>query len=394
MKRIFLAIALIAIVTTGFAQVGIGTATPNASSVLDLTSTSKAFLPPRLTTSQRDSIVNPVAGMVIYNNTTGCIEVYRGTNWFNICTQSSSGSLAAIDGYNSSNQVASANLIAYWPFDGNSKDSISSVSGTTISGGTAPTYANGKIGAGITFAKSGLIYNPIPALDSVNKLQRYTFSMWVNIPPNNIVDYPSGAEMSLFQVNGDWYNDIWGLASVVVHTATAAPSYTGDTLALGAELTQIDGSGPHTNDSVNLSPRTSPSQYFGGASKWSFITETYDDATDSVKLYGNGVLLLSRKIYILPNISTGETFTLNPNFGVASPYAHNQVTFGSFMFQDDFGASNTYTTGHPYPYGPLASARTSYTHGISGSLDDVRVFNRVLTLQEISDLYQLGNQGR
>jgi hypothetical protein len=394
MKKTILAIVFIASTITGIAQVGIGTNTPNASSVLDLTSTTKAFLPPRLTTGQRDSITNPVGGMVIFNSTTGCIEIYRGTNWFNVCTQSTSGSLPAVDGYTSSNQVGSANLIAYWPFDGNSKDSISGVAGTTISGGTAPTYANGKISKGITFAKSGLIYNPIPALDSINKLQRYTISMWINIAPNNISDYASGAEASLFQVNGDWYNDVWGLASVVVHTASAAPSYTGDTLAIGAELTQIDGSGAHTNDSVYANPRTTAAQYFHGANTWSLITETYDDANDSVKVYGNGVLLMAKKIYILPNLATGETFTLNPNFGVVSPYAHNQVTFGTFMFQDDFGASNPYLTGHPLAYPPLASARTFLTHGISGSMDDVRVYNRVLNLQEVSDLYQLGNQGR
>lgn len=71
---------------TVFAQVGIGTTTPNASSVLDLTSTSKAFLPPRMTTAQRNAIANPVAGMFIYNTTTTCIESYSGTAWINLCT--------------------------------------------------------------------------------------------------------------------------------------------------------------------------------------------------------------------------------------------------------------------------------------------------------------------
>jgi hypothetical protein len=87
MKRIiFTTIFIFAIIVSSFAQVGIGTTTPNTSSVLDLTSTNKALLPPRMTTAQRDAIANPVAGMVIYNITTDCIENYTGTTWANFCS--------------------------------------------------------------------------------------------------------------------------------------------------------------------------------------------------------------------------------------------------------------------------------------------------------------------
>ena len=51
-------------------QVGIGTTTPNASSELDVYATDKGFLLPRLTTAQRDAIVAPSAGLIIYNSTT------------------------------------------------------------------------------------------------------------------------------------------------------------------------------------------------------------------------------------------------------------------------------------------------------------------------------------
>jgi len=60
---------------------GIGTANPNASAILDLESTTKAFLPPRMTTVQRDAIVSPVTGMVIYNTTAGALEFHNGTSW-------------------------------------------------------------------------------------------------------------------------------------------------------------------------------------------------------------------------------------------------------------------------------------------------------------------------
>ncbi|MBS1511185.1 MAG: hypothetical protein JST86_10105 [Bacteroidetes bacterium] len=48
------------------AQVGIGTNTPKASAVLDVTSTTKGFLPPRMTQVQMNAVNNPEDGLIIY----------------------------------------------------------------------------------------------------------------------------------------------------------------------------------------------------------------------------------------------------------------------------------------------------------------------------------------
>ncbi len=53
-------------------------ATPDASAVLDVTSTTKGFLPPRMTTVQRDAISSPAAGLIIYNTTTSKHQGYNG----------------------------------------------------------------------------------------------------------------------------------------------------------------------------------------------------------------------------------------------------------------------------------------------------------------------------
>jgi uncharacterized protein (TIGR02145 family) len=68
------------------AQVGIGTTNPNASAELDVTSTTKGFLPPRLTTTQRNAISSPATGLTIYNTTLNCMEYFNGTGWLNHCT--------------------------------------------------------------------------------------------------------------------------------------------------------------------------------------------------------------------------------------------------------------------------------------------------------------------
>ncbi|WP_073204535.1 hypothetical protein [Flavobacterium xinjiangense] len=55
------------ITTNMFAQVGIGTTTPNASSILDLTSSTQGLLTPRMTTVQRMAIVSPADGLMVYD---------------------------------------------------------------------------------------------------------------------------------------------------------------------------------------------------------------------------------------------------------------------------------------------------------------------------------------
>jgi hypothetical protein len=73
---------------------GIGTTTPNASSLLDLTSTSKGVLFPRMTKVERDAIVSPGAGLIIYqtNNTPG-LYYYDG-GWTAVTPMNANKSLS------------------------------------------------------------------------------------------------------------------------------------------------------------------------------------------------------------------------------------------------------------------------------------------------------------
>ena len=70
-------------------NVGIGTASPNSSAALDVSSTTQMFYPPRMTTAQRDLISSPSTGGVIYNTTLNKLQVYTagslstdGTGYF------------------------------------------------------------------------------------------------------------------------------------------------------------------------------------------------------------------------------------------------------------------------------------------------------------------------
>ena len=61
------------------AQVGINTTTPHASSALDIESTNKGVLLPRMTTMQKIAITSPAPGLLVYDTNLKCISQNVGT---------------------------------------------------------------------------------------------------------------------------------------------------------------------------------------------------------------------------------------------------------------------------------------------------------------------------
>ena len=85
MKKILLCAAFIAVSFTSIAQLGIGTNDPHASAALEISSTSKGLLIPRMTTAQRDAIDEPVEGLMVYVKgavgVAGSFMYFDGDNW-------------------------------------------------------------------------------------------------------------------------------------------------------------------------------------------------------------------------------------------------------------------------------------------------------------------------
>ena len=67
---------LITMTTNMSAQVGIGTITPHASSVLELSSTTQGMLTPRMTTAQRVAIASPADGLMVYDTDLKAFHYY------------------------------------------------------------------------------------------------------------------------------------------------------------------------------------------------------------------------------------------------------------------------------------------------------------------------------
>lgn len=79
-KRCFLIPLLLLSTGSVFSQASLGTLTPDTSAIFQVATTSnKGFLLPRMTTLQRDLIINPANGLVLYNTSVGEIQSNSGS---------------------------------------------------------------------------------------------------------------------------------------------------------------------------------------------------------------------------------------------------------------------------------------------------------------------------
>jgi hypothetical protein len=77
------------------AQVGIGTTNPNTNAVLDLTSTSKGLLLPRV--NDTTNVLNPSEGLMVFNKKTNTAAVHNGVQWGTFITNLTQNAVASGD---------------------------------------------------------------------------------------------------------------------------------------------------------------------------------------------------------------------------------------------------------------------------------------------------------
>jgi hypothetical protein len=80
-------IVLVMLSCLSYAQVGIGTSSPEPSAALDIHDTNKGLLPPRMSEADRDAIIGPAAGLMLWCNNCGNggeMQVFNGADWTNL----------------------------------------------------------------------------------------------------------------------------------------------------------------------------------------------------------------------------------------------------------------------------------------------------------------------
>jgi hypothetical protein len=214
MKKLNVFIAAMLMVA-GFslsAQVAITTdgSSANGAAMLDVQSTSKGFLPPRMTYAQRVAIASPVAGLMVWCSNCGPngeMQVYNGTAWTNFSGSTPSGSVpdAPVIG-----TATAGNAQASVPFT-----QPASNGGSTIISYTA-TSSPGSITGTLTQAGSGTI-----TVSGLTNGTAYTFTVTATNATGT------------------------GAASAASNSVTPITSFTIGQSYQGGKIFYIDGTGLH-----------------------------------------------------------------------------------------------------------------------------------------------------
>lgn len=263
--------------------------------------------------------------------------------------------LPPIGGYAASDSVAAANLVAYWNFDGNQKEVKS---GTDATSSANATYTSGIKGQAVKLDSGYVFYNSIPALDGMTT---FSVSAWVQVRNNgkeaaDTVDH-SFTSM-IFQTTKP--NSTFGNINLGLETSWKPAS--NDTLVVHGWYTDpSNGLQDNRNDPFGTPP---VGVVLDTTGKWVNVMMTVDNSNPvNCLIYSNGV-----------NIGAYSQRGTN----VYTPMTPSSVIIGAWV--------NNIPS--------LAHTSDTWPHAFVGSIDQVRVYNKALSPDEISALYQLEKAGR
>jgi hypothetical protein len=179
MKKQFLTLSILFTTYFASAQVGVGTTTPHASAVLDVTSTTQGFLPPRMTQAQRNAIASPASGLLIWCTNCGSageFQGYNGTTWTNLTGGTASGgTISTITCGSATNSgtltsgVAASGVSSAIPYTGgnagtHSGQTVTSTSVTGLTAGVTYYYrVRDNNSCGTSASSATITYATVPA---------------------------------------------------------------------------------------------------------------------------------------------------------------------------------------------------------------------------------------
>jgi len=193
--------------------VGIGTAAPDASAKVDISSSTQGFLPPRMTTVQRNAIASPAVGLTIYNTTVNCLQWWNGTVWYDGCGNNAPPA-AALSTINCAGATTTGTLTS-----GTAANGVSTA--ISYTGGNAGTYSAQNVAStGVTGLSASLAAG---TLANGNGSVTYT-----------ITGTPASAGTASFAIT------IGGQScSFTVNVAAAQPQYPANSVFCAAGATAI-----------------------------------------------------------------------------------------------------------------------------------------------------------
>ncbi|HMK02767.1 MAG TPA: hypothetical protein VK489_01195 [Ferruginibacter sp.] len=261
-------------------------------------------------------------------------------------------------GFTNSSQVAAANLLAYWNFDGSNKETKSSIAPTVESNAS---FVTGVKGQALHLNAGYVLYPTINALSSTNAIASCTVSMWVNFANNGSQASEFFALTQTPAAQTDW------LTILNVAAETGRP-FGSENLVFHSWIGTYPGGNRNGGDNINDYGNAGVDfQIVPKANQWVQYMMRYDGVAETIDLFANNIRV------------SNNNFRVRTGLGPIISPTPTQVLLGGFP---------TMATGFPL------SGNQSWQALLTGSIDELRVYSKALTDVEISALYQLEKQGR
>lgn len=279
------------------------------------------------------------------------------------CSSDDSSSLPPIGGYNSADEVAATSLKAYWPLNGNGKESISNTSPNNT---VATTFVEGVKGQAANFNTGFMTYPAITALNTTSGSA--SISCWAKVSNTKLVAGGPSNISPIFSLTRT--GEVFGNLNLLGETHGLVTS---DSIQMkGVFRIKNDDGSEFGGDAVNMlkqeswmdATHTWAPNKIGG--QWAHIVYIFDGPTGTNKLYVNGVKISN---------SAWEV----RNGGNAKMLNHFLPT------RPVIGALETVANG---------TNTDTWNAALKGQVDELRVYDKALTPAEIGALYELEKAGR
>lgn len=272
--------------------------------------------------------------------------------------------LPPIGGYDSADDVAAADLVAYWPLNGSGVESKSS---TMPSNTVGVTYETGVKGEGAKLMNGFLSYPEIASM--ATSLSSMSVSCWAKVNNNG-----ASATMMFSLSRPDAF-----AGNINLMAETGWQPATSDSLTVKGyvQIKGADGISVNGQDSRNTIKESAESIAEGNipfpnknGGIWAHYVITWDATNAHFKVYANGVKIS------------------NPNWERRNKIGDNDQPLGLNFFTPTkpiLGASATVAAGSPLD---------TWDKAMTGSIDEVRVYKKALVQADVTALYELELAGR